>query len=851
MKNKKILMGILSGALALTMLLTGCNNGGETDSSDSSDISSLSETNSSFSGNSDNSNNSGNSGNSGNSADPDNSGYGMPTYGASVSVADIKNAYGAADDDIMPLYNVEPDETFEFNFKADWLGESDVPDSLEIVTVHTHPSCSEESMLYIGADIEQNSDGGTRFTISPIGGVLSTDTEDHNMIHNDVEVWGNAQMYYIAIWYDTEADKFEKLTEPVVIPFTVKHELGVPTLKGNVDKDGRFKLMWDAVEGADGYRVYKFFSTEINRTGEFNKPVAGAEKAFDVHGDCYLIRDDETTETEFDCFAGKDHGLAIHYHNDLDEDDTDYILGQNYSVNGSYFVTALFGDKESGLSNIVHTSDLILPFRPIDEDDLMFKNFESEADLPQTMRVLNIDGSVTERSVRYSFHWGKTLTGMAIPQYRYSVEGTTITGIVDMEFTDGKLDQYKDKQEGDAPAGFVDGSAHTSAKAEPENDSTFNPEADVPTIIESAPSDENASLVERQIENTEKHVESGNAQTVDNSEYPVFADSAEEEWLARNLIAGNNRISLEAFPGLQTYETLYDTVMKVYYQNPYVLGMTAYKYDYAGLALDVKYCYSASELSERQSEILEESNNIVSGVISAEMSDEEKCRALYNYFNAHTVYDDAALEEADKFGYTKGEGWKDAEDAFNAYGVIVKKTGVCQSYALSYKLLCVMSGVEAKVITGYLDATLPHAWNAVNLDGEWYQTDCTNNETNCGIPFFLYEAGEDILAITGYTEDKLYELDLAAGRFAVDDSDREYYASNGLCAADIDEYKTVLANCLENTNKVIAIRCTGERFTKEEIVRAVAEVYSMKGRESELQGLGLGMSNSFIILVSE
>ncbi len=36
-------------------------------------------------------------------------------------------------------------------------------------------------------------------------------------------------------------------------------------------------------------------------------------------------------------------------------------------------------------------------------------------------------------------------------------------------------------------------------------------------------------------------------------------------------------------------------------------------------------------------------------------------------------------------------------------------------------------------------------------------------------------------AITGYTEDKLYGLDLAAGRFAAADSEREYYEANGYC----------------------------------------------------------------------
>lgn len=847
MRTKKIFTGILTGALCVSMLLTGCGSSGTSSSSGGSESLTNPGTTSTSSGS---------------------VGTPMPTYGATVSIADIKNAYGASDDGIMPLYNVESDETFEFKFKTSWFDTDTRVQPSEMVTIHTDPACTEQSRLYTGNLFDED---GTTLRVSPIGGVLTTDSEEYGAIEDDIEVWGNASMYYIAIWYDTEAEGFVKLDKPVIIPFTVKHELGIPTLKGVVDSTGRFKLVWDPVDGATSYNIYWFGNTDFNYTGDINDPVAGADSAYDVHGNCHLIKDSETTETEFDCFAGKDHGLAIHYHDDLDEDDVDYILGQNYSVNGSYFVTAVFGNEESGLSNIVNTSDLILPYVIVEEDDIIFKKFESEADLPQTVRVLNIDGSITERSVTYKFHWGKTLIGTDYPEYRYSVEGTAITGECSMDILDGRMEQYRNKQEGDAPAGFVDNSTDTSTKAEPENNTSFNPDSSVPTIIPSKPEeDPNVSvpesdpeskptpgnsdektLVEHQTENTEKHIENGNARTIDNSEYPVFADSAEEEWIARNLIAGNGEISLEAFPSLQTYETLSDVFQKVYYQNPYVLGVTSYKYDYASLTLKVNYCYTNDELSQRQSEISEESNNIVNSVTSADMSDEEKCRAFYNYFNAHTAYDDNALAEAEKHNYTKGEGWKDAEDAFNAYGIIVNKTGVCQSYALSYKLLCHLGGIEAKVITGYLNDTLPHAWNAVKLDGEWYQTDCTNNETNCGIPFFLYEAGEDDIAMTGYTEDKLYELDLAAGHFAAADSDREYYTANDLCAADINEYKTVLAARLENAPEVIAIRYTGGRVTQDEIVRAVVEVYNMKGMEDKLATLGLGMTNSFIILINK
>lgn len=852
MRKSKTLTTLLSGTLALTLLMTGCSKSGSTSSAPTS--SAASDTTSGGSN-------------------------GMQNYSAVISVADIKAAYGSTEtDDVMPLYNVEPDEVFEFKFKTDYYDSDTEIDPWDMVTVHTDPACTEQSRLYTGNLFDED---GKTLRVAPIGGVLTTEAEEHGMIDDDVEVWGNASMYYIAVWVDLDADGFVKLDKPVVIPFTVKHELGVPTVKGVVDNTGRFKLVWDAVEGATGYNIYRYGNTDINWTGEINDPVAGAESAYDVHGDCYLTMDSQTTETEFDCFAGKDHGLAIHYHDELDEDDTDYIIGQNYCVNGSYFVTAVFGDKESGLSNIVNTADLVIPYVVVEEDDIMFQTLDSELDLPQTVRVKNIDGSITERGVDYKFHWGVTLLGTDYPKYRYSIEGTAITGECSMDILDGKWEYYSTKKEGDAPTGFDGKNFDNSTKADPENNTPFNPDSSVPTIIETDPSDsevdpteseslpaiseslpesepdvdpdgsDDQSLVERQLENTEEHIQRGNKDFVEQTSLSIFAESAEEEWLARNLIAGNERISFEAFPSLQQYDNLMDTFQKVYYQNPYVLGVVSYKYDYGSLALHVKYCYTQSELEKKQVEILDEANAIVEDNISAGMSDEEKCRALYDYLNENTVYDNDAVEAAEKNDYRKGDDWKDNEDAFNAYGIIVDKKGVCQSYALSYKLLCTLSGVEAKVITGYLNGDMPHAWNSVNLDGAWYQTDCTNNATNCGIPFFLYQAGEDDLAMTGYTEDKLYELDTAVGTFSVADSELEYYTANDLSAANVEEFKKVLSSVLENNrDKIIAVRYTGD-FSERDMINAVREVYNMKGLEDKLPDLGFRYSNSFVLLINK
>lgn len=784
--------------------------------------------------------------------------YDIPESLDSYTVSEIKRAYNKSGDSdnnvIMPLYNVEPTESFDFDFKFDWEQLIGV-DTSELITVHTHPDCLPESQIYTYYDEEEKEDGGTRITISPITCTLATDGEVDDMLDDDTETWGNAPMYYIAVRYDMNSDSLQKLNTPTVIPFTVKHELPIPTLKGEVDATGRFKLVWGAVEGADSYNIYSYGNTEYNSTGHINEPVAGAESAFDVNGSCYLTKTDSTTETEFDNFAGKDHGLAIHYHDENDEDDTDYILGQNYCVNGSYFVTAVFGDKESGLSNIVNTADLILPYRFVEEDDIMFARFEDEADLPYTLKVLNIDGSVTERNVYYKFHMGKTLLGTDYPHFRYSVEGTAITGEVSMDITavEGGVDYYSDRNEGDPPKGRTNKSNDTSVKVDPENNTSFNPDSDVPTIIETDAHDgsDDLTLVERQTENTKNHLEKANSLTVKNPRYAVFADSAEEEWLACNLMAGNTEISLEPFPSIQLFDNLADVFQKVYYQNPYIIGVLSYKYDYGTLTLNVKYCYDEEEILQKQQEIFLKSKEIVSECITESMSDEEKCEVLYNYLNDNTVYDNEAVEAAKNSNFKKHDGWKEEEDAFNAYGIIVKETGVCQSYALSYKLLCSLCNVESKVITGYLNGNLPHAWNAVMLEGEWYQTDCTNNETNCGIPFFLYAAGESDLNMNGYTEDKLYELDTAVGNFALTDSDKEYYRANGLTAGSIDEFKEVLGNCLENPSEMTVIRYTDEIPSQKEFIKAVIEVYNMKEMEDRLERLVMGCSNRFIILAEK
>ena len=77
------------------------------------------------------------------------------------------------------------------------------------------------------------------------------------------------------------------------------------------------------------------------------------------------------------------------------------------------------------------------------------------------------------------------------------------------------------------------------------------------------------------------------------------------------------------------------------------------------------------------------------------------------------VYDSKAQKQ-------KAEGG----DVYTAYGALVKGSAVCNGYAEAMKLLCDLSGVECRMISGTVDGE-NHAWNLLSIDGEWYHVDVT------------------------------------------------------------------------------------------------------------------------------
>lgn len=766
------------------------------------------------------------------------------------SILSLKEKYGTASEKaIMPMYNVAQDEEFTFKFKGD-LRKLNLS-SDDVISVHTDIKALKASKVYALPEINDGS-----VSIKPLSwGVLSSEA----MKTKGSSGWGGAPIYYIRLNYDPDAENPTLLDQPLIIPFTVKSELPVPKLRYVIDKDRRLTLTWDKVEGATQYKIYK----RIDRNRIFdpnNLALQGAENAYSESTPLVIAT---ITETTFNDFM-KDGRGGLGIYNDI------VTTHQNSGIQGEYYVTALGEGKESNFSNGIATAPLASQLPSALKEDFYRDKLKSVNDLPQKITVEYNDGSLARETLVYD------TANVEISPFNetvipFHVKGTALKNYVRVEnVTQEDLDKLTQQRVADSSNGFV----------EPKNSTPYVPAPDVPTIINnnettseeatdqtasesgsdssketSAPetdtgavpdTESQQNLVDEQKSNTEQNVEQGNQEIVPEpatGDNFMNADSALEEVLAKNMIAAQDSISLKAFPEAQNFTTLSDVVLKVMYQNPLILGVEGFEYNYGTLTLSIHYNETAADIQKKQNEIIAKGKDVVASIIKQGMSDDEKRKAIYDYLNDNAKYDDAALENAEQNNFKHVDA--QFNDSFTTYGILVKGVGVCASYASVYKLLSDLSGLESIVVTGS-SSGVPHAWNKVKIGNEWLNVDATNNSTNSGIPYFLYNANDETAASQKTVADKDYWLDSELGLFKAESDANDYYVQNDLEVDSISEYKSKAETHLKKGETSVILRFASP-VDSDELMTAAGEALTAVN-EALLDNAQLATLGSYVLL---
>ena len=114
----------------------------------------------------------------------------------------------------------------------------------------------------------------------------------------------------------------------------------------------------------------------------------------------------------------------------------------------------------------------------------------------------------------------------------------------------------------------------------------------------------------------------------------------------------------------------------------------------------------------------------------------------------------------DQLEYDKTLKWSSAESA------LTRGLGTCQAYESAYAKLLTAAGIENSETRDKYDG---HTWNAMKLDGQWYQTDCTWDDSSDNWYSFdqrrlYFGLTDELMAIAHPGHSKIYTTDTYATR---------------------------------------------------------------------------------------
>ena len=150
--------------------------------------------------------------------------------------------------------------------------------------------------------------------------------------------------------------------------------------------------------------------------------------------------------------------------------------------------------------------------------------------------------------------------------------------------------------------------------------------------------------------------------------------------------------------------------------NPYyIFSIWATHDDDNNTILVLGYQYTPEEAAEKREQDVKEQAVVdaaIASCVTDGMSNYEIAKALHDYLALNNEYD---------MRYYSGNV---PAISYTAYGALVNRTSVCAGYALAYERLMDQVGIPCEYVTG-MTTNGYHAWNIVQIDGEWYHVDVT------------------------------------------------------------------------------------------------------------------------------
>lgn len=223
------------------------------------------------------------------------------------------------------------------------------------------------------------------------------------------------------------------------------------------------------------------------------------------------------------------------------------------------------------------------------------------------------------------------------------------------------------------------------------------------------------------------------------------------------------------------------------------------------------------------------------GTIPANIPEVEREKRIHDYIVSTVRYDTAAAANPNPVNDF-------LPHAFDIYGAAIEGKAVCEGYAKLFQYLCYRTGIQATQISGIADGG-GHMWNAVKLDGDWYELDATWADQETDViyyGFFNLTHSEMAQSHAASTEIPYPQAIGTKYRYA------DYYALKLLSATQVsDTYKAVVDRLIATGGGYLIIYKNGVTVSGSALNKLAYNDTSAIQQYARARGYRLELANSY------
>ncbi len=224
------------------------------------------------------------------------------------------------------------------------------------------------------------------------------------------------------------------------------------------------------------------------------------------------------------------------------------------------------------------------------------------------------------------------------------------------------------------------------------------------------------------------------------------------------------------------------------------------------LVISFDYTITKSELEMAKLKAKE----VVGQMITSDMGEFEKELVIHDYIVHHVAYDQSkVLDDA----------------VFTIYGALIDGKAVCHGYAEAFQYMAYLAGLNSKIVFGTAEADgvrIGHAWNMIELDGNYYHVDTTWNDpvSSEGIQSISYDyfnvTDQDLMATHTWN---MSEYERGTGTLY------NYYTYHNLEVIGTEGLRSYLQKEFNKGSKEITIKVKGVQMTMDMLKKVLARCY--------------------------